>query len=272
MDNWLLIIVGVVFLISIVVGYIRGFFKIGMSLISTVLTIVLVIFLTPYVGDALIKFTPIDELIEEKCVEAIAPELSAELLEGKDLSGTPFEGLDIEELNGLSELDLERYGISVHDILGVLGEIPQEQQIQEIENSKLPHFLKEMLLENNNTMIYGELGVSTFAEYMAAYISRMVIYLLSFLVTFLIVVIIVKALMAAVDIIGELLVVGFFNHLGGAMVGVLVALMLVWLGFLVMTLLYTTPAGQATFEMIEKSKILTLLYEKNILLSKLLSF
>lgn len=49
MDNWLLIIVGVVFLISIVVGYVRGFFKIGMSLISTALTIVLVIFLTPYV-------------------------------------------------------------------------------------------------------------------------------------------------------------------------------------------------------------------------------
>ena len=35
MDNWLLIIVGVIFLISIVVGYIRGMLKIGISLLAT---------------------------------------------------------------------------------------------------------------------------------------------------------------------------------------------------------------------------------------------
>ena len=38
MENWLLIIVGVIFLVSIVAGAIRGFLKIGISLLSTVLT------------------------------------------------------------------------------------------------------------------------------------------------------------------------------------------------------------------------------------------
>ena len=65
MDNWLLIIVGVIFLISIVAGYVRGLLKIGISLLATVLSIVLVMFLAPYVSDALIKWTPADEMIEE---------------------------------------------------------------------------------------------------------------------------------------------------------------------------------------------------------------
>lgn len=272
MDNWLLIVVGVVFLISIVVGYIRGFFKIGLSLLSSILTIVLVIYLSPYVAKALVRFTPIDEMIEEKCVEAFMPELTAEIFQGKDLSGTPLEGLNSDQLGDLSDLNLKRYGIAASDVLKVLGEIPKDQQIQEIENSAMPGFLKEVLLENNNTTIYEELGVSTFAEYVASYISRMVVNIVSFLVTFILAIIIVKALMVAVDILGELPGIGFFNHLGGGIIGVFVALLIVWIGFLIVTLLYTTDAGKATFDMIEQSKILTLLYEKNILLSKLIGF
>ena len=53
-------------MISIVAGYVRGLLKIGISLLATVLSIVLVMFLAPYVSDALIKWTPADEMIEEK--------------------------------------------------------------------------------------------------------------------------------------------------------------------------------------------------------------
>ena len=35
MDNWLLIIVAVIFIICIVVGYVRGFLKLGISLLSS---------------------------------------------------------------------------------------------------------------------------------------------------------------------------------------------------------------------------------------------
>lgn len=87
MDNWLLIIVGVIFLISIVAGYVRGLLKIGISLLATVLSIVLVMFLAPYVSDALIKWTPADEMIEEKCMEMFMPQISADTLKNADLSG-----------------------------------------------------------------------------------------------------------------------------------------------------------------------------------------
>ena len=49
MDNWLLIIVATIFIVCIAVGYIRGFLKLGISLLSTVLTLVIVLLLSPYV-------------------------------------------------------------------------------------------------------------------------------------------------------------------------------------------------------------------------------
>ncbi len=63
--------------------------------------------------------------------------------------------------------------------------------------------MKDQLIENNNSTIYGELGVKSFPRYVAAYASHLVLNLLSFLVTFLLAIILVKALMFAVKIIGN---------------------------------------------------------------------
>ena len=90
--------------------------------------------------------------------------------------------------------------------------------------------------------------------------------------TFLLAIILVKALMFAVNIIGELPVLGLANHIAGGALGLLLALVIVWIGFLIMTLAYTTEAGSACFEMVEKSSILRFLYETNPLLIRLLKF
>ena len=163
-------------------------------------------------------------------------------------------------------------GITADDILSVIGDIPKDVQINLIEEAPLPRFLKDQLIENNNSTIYGELGVKSFPRYVAAYASHLVLNLLSFLVTFLLAIILVKALMFAVNIIGELPVLGLANHIAGGALGLLLALVIVWIGFLIMTLAYTTEAGSACFEMVEKSSILRFLYETNPLLIRLLKF
>ena len=60
MNNWLLIIVATIFVVCIVVGYVRGFLKLGISMLSTVITLVIVLFLSPLVSDALAEDTPVD--------------------------------------------------------------------------------------------------------------------------------------------------------------------------------------------------------------------
>lgn len=254
MDNWLLIIVGTIFLICIAFGYVRGFLKLGLSLLSTILTLVLVLFLSPHVTRALKEYTPVDDFLESKVTEKFMPEITSEQLQSIDLTGTPLENLTAD------------------DILSVIGDIPKDVQINLIEEAPLPRFLKDQLIENNNSTIYGELGVKSFPRYVAAYASHLVLNLLSFLVTFLLAIILVKALMFAVNIIGELPVLGLANHIAGGALGLLLALVIVWIGFLIMTLAYTTEAGSACFEMVEKSSILRFLYETNPLLIRLLKF
>lgn len=272
MDNWLLIIVATIFLVCIAVGYVRGFLKLGISLLSTILTMVIVLVLSPYVADALAEFTPVDDYIEKKIVEAFIPEIPTDQLAQLDLSGTPLAELSPEELENLNDLDWEVLGITYEDILSVIGEIPKDTQIQEIENAPVPQFIKDQLMDNNNSTIYSELGVDSFPQYAASYISRMVLKLLSFLVTFLLAIIIVKALMFAVNIIGDLPVLGLVNHIAGGVLGLVLAIVIVWIGFLVLTLTCTTDAGAACFDMIEKSPILSFLYETNPLMIRLLGF
>lgn len=269
MENWMLVIVATIFIVCIIVGYIQGFLKFGLSLLSTVLTLVLVLFLSPFVAGLLEKYTPVDDLIEEKCVETFMPDISEETFEGVDLSGTPLANLSREELAGLGELDWKTLGITPEDILNVIGEIPKDVQIREIEKAPIPQFIKDMLLENNNDTIYKQLGVTSFPAYVASYISRLVLNVLSFLVTFLLAIIIVKALMFAVNIIGELPVLGLINHVAGGALGLVLGLVIIWIGFLIMTLAYSTQAGGACFEMVEKSGFLSLLYNCNPLLLRM---
>lgn len=272
MINWLFWGVVLLFAVCMVVGAVKGVFKIALSLVSTVLTLVIVGFLSPYIADAIAEHTPVKEVIEKKIVEQFMPEIPVEELAQADLSGTPLEDLSSDEIANLDQVDWDMLGISARDILQVMSAIPRDEQIRLINKSSMPGFLKVRLQENNNPAIYEELHVKTFPEYIAAYLSRMGIRIVSFLATFIIAVIIVKALFVAVNIIGELPVVGFFNHLSGGVLGIAVALIVVWIIFLGITVCYSTKTGRMLFDMVDHSQFLTFLYRNNPLLSKLLGF
>lgn len=272
MMNWLLWTVIALFVLCIVIGAIRGVFKITLSLVSTILSMVIVLVLSPYISDFISNHTPVREIIEKKMIEQFMPEIPVEELTKADLSDTPLKDLSTEEISNLNKVDWAMLGITPQDILHVMGEIPRDEQIRLIDRSRLPVFLKDRLQENNNPAIYEELHTKTFPEYVAAYLSRMGIRLISFLVTFIIAAILIKALFVAINVVGELPVVGFFNHLAGGVLGMAVALLLVWLSFLVVTVSYGTPAGRACFALIDESQLLTFLYKNNLLLTMLLRF
>lgn len=65
--NKTLIAVGIIFFICIVVGYCRGFIKIAASLAVTVATILLVMFLSPYVSRAILQYTSLENSVKKYC-------------------------------------------------------------------------------------------------------------------------------------------------------------------------------------------------------------
>ena len=293
--NWLLITVGAIFLISIIVGICKGAIKIAVSLATTIVTLFLVFFATPYVAKAIEKYTPLDDLIKSQVVSTMANVATSQVTgESGGLSESSVR--KVLEAAGVTEDMLSQYGISIEDIVngsissGELAkygissnvldglsddkkgsiedaineaEIPRDVQVAAIEKADLPDVFKNLLSVNNNSEIYKELGVDTFAQYVGSYLARLIINIVAFLCTFVLITIVLRAIVFALDIVSNLPVLGFINRLAGGAIGVIGALVIVWTVFVVITLLYTTSFGKEMYRMIQSDAILKTIYEYN---------
>lgn len=297
--------IGLIFLICVIVGIYKGAIKIAVSLVTTLLTLVIVFFATPFVADLIESKTPVDSMIKDQVMKTMASVAS------EQLAGAREGGIDAEDVRkaleaaGVSEEKLEEYGISIDDIvngeisseqlaeygisknvlagLGTEGsagieealenaDIPKDLQIKAIEMAELPEVFKSLLSDNNNDVIYEKLGVKTFAEYVGEFLSKLIIHIVAFLCTFLLVTIVLRAIIFALDIVSELPVLGFFNRLAGGVVGAAGGLIIIWLFFVMITLLYVTAYGREIYQVIQENAILNMLYENNPLMKLATNF
>lgn len=134
-----------------------------------------------------------------------------------------------------------------------------------IENLNLPSNLKETLIENNNTEVYELLGVNRFADYIKEYLSNTIIRAVVYVVLFIIVFIAIHLIMRWMDLIAKLPILSGVNQIAGAVLGGAEALLLIWVGCLILTIFAGTEGGMAIFQQIEGSKWLSFLYGHNFL-------
>ena len=87
---------------------------------------------------------------------------------------------------------------------------------------------------------------------------------------FLIAILIIKVILYAVDILTGLPVINFVNAVGGMLLGIVQALLWIWIFFIVITVLCNTLPGQIVMEQIDSSEILKTLYDKNLLMNVIL--
>ncbi|MCI6533863.1 MAG: CvpA family protein [Lachnospiraceae bacterium] len=293
--NWLLITVGVIFLVSIIVGICRGAIKIAVSLATTIVTLVLVFFATPYVAKTIEKYTPMDDVIKNQVISIMA-NAAVSQVSGEEPGGLSEESVrKVLEAAGVGEDLLSQYGITIEDIVngniskedlaqyGISGnvldgldsgqqtaeqaiegaEIPREMQTQAIQQADIPNVFKSLLTVNNNSEIYQQLGVETFAQYVGSYLAKLIINIVAFLITFVLISIILRAIVFALDIVSSLPGVGIVNRLAGGVIGMVGAMVIVWTLYIIITLMYTTTVGKELFQMIQENQFLTMLYEYN---------
>lgn len=148
----------------------------------------------------------------------------------------------------------------------------RDAQFSLIDDAQFPEIFREMLKENNNNEIYEALGVTTFVEYVGAYIAKIIADALAFLLVLLVVMIALRIVIGVLDLFGKLPVIGGVNRLAGGVLGIGTGLIIVWILFFVVTLLYNTSIGVMVFEDISKSSFLTWLYDNNIIMKYITKF
>lgn len=292
--NWVLIVTGGIILIGFLIGIYRGAIRIAVSLLATMITLVVVTLATPYIAKAVSKYTPLDDMIQEQISNALinAATSSVSTEEGGGLTEAGVR--HVLEGAGVSEEELNGFGISIKDIVsgkvdgeeladfgisrslldglkssGAVedavenAEIPRDLQVAAIEGAEIPEIFKTLLSTNNNSEIYDELGVETFAQYVGSFLSKLIIHIVAFLCTFLIVTIILRAVIFALDVVSDLPMLGIINRIAGGAVGILCALIVVWIIFVIITLLYVTSFGKEAYELIQSNGMLKIIYEYN---------
>ena len=139
-------------------------------------------------------------------------------------------------------------------------------QVQIIEHMELPENIKEMLLENNNTEAYHVLEVSGFHEYVGAYLAGLIINALAYLISFVVVWAAIRAILLAMDVVTKLPILHGINRLAGGALGIVYGVVLVWIAFLLVTILCNGNIGKQFFALINENQFLMFLYNQNIIM------
>lgn len=145
-------------------------------------------------------------------------------------------------------------------------------QIKAIDLLALPRGLKNMLVDNNNSVIYELLGVHDFNNYIAGFIANIILNIVVSVLVFVIILIIIKIAAGAMDIASKKLpVVKNLNSLGGGLLGFAWGIIFIWVLMSVLTIFITTPAFASVVAVIEKSFIGKILYDNNVIMNVLLA-
>lgn len=238
--NIVLIVTVLIFLLCALDGLKRGFIKIVASLAATLITIAAVVVMTPYVSEALGKVLPVESFITSTCMDVLYPETSMN---------------KVEFAEKLSTIELTR-----------------EDQIRLVESSKLPEVFQELILENNNSEIYENLGVTNFGQYLVKYFAKLVLNVVSFLLTFLVVTIVLRTIIYMLGIISDLPVIGGLNRIAGAGFGLAKGLVIVWVIYAIITLAFNNEFCATCLQQIKENEFLKFVYDNNILLNYMVKF
>ena len=300
--NILEIAVAAVILLFAAAGYRKGFVKKLAAMVSLLVSVVLVSALLPWITAFLKENTPVYTMVEEQCRTVMEKQIGEAMFSGAEKSTGESSQADIyrnmgrEEikalmeangydgslLDALSDEQLEQYkeqyiqqyfgsdttnsGESENSGAVLLGNLTRIEQTELIENLPIPEFLQDILLDYNNEEGYQGLGVSTFQDYLVGFTATGILNVAAFLASVLIVHLLLWLSISALSILANLPVIRVVNRVAGLALGLLQALLVLWLAFLILSLVSGTGIGMQLMKMVESSTWLNWLYQSNLFL------
>lgn len=227
--NGLLIVILLLFVGNIIWGYKKGFMRVALSLVSWVIVLIACNVLTPVIADVIIDKTPLAEVVQ---------------------------GAVNEKLNEV-----------IDEVTSGAANVMDNEIIAQIEE-KLPVQMREAILGEHESIAdlitsTGDVDVDTTdLAHNAAYLIALVIVLIISRIA-LIVVEKVLGLVSMLPLIGQA------DTLLGIAAGAVKGLVWCWVVLTVIAMLAYTGANTELLALVNESKILTWLYENNLIMKAL---
>ena len=281
--NLLSIGILVIFFLFAANGWKKGMVKKLAGVLALVLSSCLVSIVLPYITEFLKTETPVYQYIVEQCGTVLSSKNINYWLTGEKDSSTidreeiryllDYYGMDSSVVDYLSDEELENLAnqyfqeyMSQQNAGSSGSSLTKIEQTKLIQNLPVPDFLKELLLNYNNSEGYGKLEVTDFGGYLVNFFANIILNILAFVVTLLVVQLVLWTGITALDLFSRLPVLNFINHVGGLAVGALQGLFVVWMIFLIISLFSATELGMMLMNMVNESVLLQPMYESNMFL------
>lgn len=170
----------------------------------------------------------------------------------KSLSGSKM-GKDIT--NSISKVVNEKIG----------GSVAKDAQDDVINKLPLPDIIKKNIAKDNNKDSYNALGVKTFNDYISTRLSGAIISIISFFILAIVIYIVLRIILRIARVLNKIPIVKGINRFFGAIVGIIEALIILWVICLFFTCIAQTPFGAQAVAIINQSELLKLIYNNNLL-------
>ena len=236
--NWLLLLALALIGVFGFIGWRVGFVKSVFSLVSTIAVIIITILVSPIVTNML------------KSNETVSGGIRSKLENVIDLSGIAENLSSDEEKDPLAFID----GLELPD------------SIKDTIKDSLTDTMEEK--EEEAASFVGD-KLNALEKYICELLTNIILNALGFFLTFIIAAVGMAVLCFVLDLLSKLPVLHQINAVAGVAIGALEGLVILWIVFIVITMLGSTAFGQTCMAMISESKILSFLYDSNIL-SKIL--
>lgn len=225
--NWLLVVVLFILLAGLIRGARKGLVRIIFSLVGMIVVVGFAIIATPHISAFLTEHTNIPETVEEKCEQKIRERTTEK----------------IGESGGSLETLLEEAGIALPgDLAAGLGGAVGETVADAMD----------------------EAGI--YAQASAA-IAKVVINGISFVAALIVGIIVVTIIRKLLELVMDLPGLKTVNRFLGAAAGTVQGLVVVWIFLYVAGIFSGFDTAGGVMPMIEESRLLTWLYENNLLIT-----
>lgn len=226
-DYILLIVIIAVLVFGAVKGYKRGFLRIAVWFAGLIAVLFIVTKLSPYVSDFLIKNTSLYENVRTKIIQ---------VYEDQNTKQIPDDTLPGDSME--------------NDYIDSFG---------------FPELITDSIKTNNTSEIYDRLAVTLFKDYISGYLSQLSIKAGTFVGLFVILVLIQFVLFVTIKLLEKIPVLRTFNRLLGMATGITLSLVFVWVFFIAVMMFFAHSFGGWVFSQVKASRILTYIFNNNIL-------